>query len=196
MDHVRAYPMATIKNISSSLSAAATVLLQACGSSGSGSDTGPIPVANTLAPQLVGSWQSSCIATQNAGSTTTVTSASGGGGGSISGGEAFINNVTFNQDGRVEFITQYFATSNCNANTLAGLNRYNAVYVIGGGTFANDGSVVTEINISDASSTTYSIFQVVSTSLYLGDAAASTAGMDGSSEATRYDGLGPGLMKL
>ena len=195
MDHIRAYPMATIKNISASLSAAATVLLQACSSSGSDAEPGPTPVANTLAPQLVGSWQSSCIATQNTGSTTTVTSASGGGDGSISGGEAFINLVTFNQDGRVEFITQYFATLNCNANTLAGLNRYNAVYVIGGDTLANDGSPVTEINISDASATTYSIFQVVSSnSLYLGDGAASSAGMDGSREATRYDGLGPRVM--
>jgi hypothetical protein len=197
MDHIHANPMTTIRNISTSLSAAATVLLQACSSSGSGSDSGPTPVANTLAPQLVGSWQSNCIVTQNAGSTTTVTSASGGGGGSISGGEAYKNNAIFNQDGRVEFITEYYATSNCNANTLAGLNRYNAVYVIGSDTFANDGSPVTEINISDASSTTYSIFQVVSgTSLYLGDAAASSAGMDGSSEASRYDGLGSSLLKL
>jgi hypothetical protein len=188
--------MAKMKNISTSLSVAATVLLEACSGSGSGSETGPIPVANTSAPQLVGSWESNCIVTQNTGSSTTVTSASGGGGGSISGGEAYINNATFNQDGRVEFITEVFATSNCNANTLAGLNRYNAVYEIGDDTFANDGSPVTGINISDSSSTTYSIFQVISsTSLYLGDAATSTSGMSGSSEATRYDGLGSRLLK-
>ena len=64
--------MAQIKKISATLSVAATVLLEACSSSGR-SDSGPAPVANTTAPQLVGTWQTDCIVTQNSGSTTTTT---------------------------------------------------------------------------------------------------------------------------
>jgi len=185
--------MAQIKKISATLSVAATVLLEACSSSGS-SDSGPAPVANTTAPQLVGTWQTDCIVTQNSGSTTTTTGASGGG--SISGGAAYRNNAIFNQDGRVERFTESYATSNCNANTLSALNRYNAVYFVGGTRLANDGSQVIEIDYSDSNSTTYSIFQVVNDSeLYLGDASASSTGNDGSSEASRYDGLGPRMLK-
>ena len=187
--------MNRIKKISSSLSVAATVLLEACSSSST--DSGPTPVPNTTAPQLLASWESNCIVTQNSGSTSTVTSASGGGGGSISGGEAFRNSVIFNQDGRVEFITEYYATSNCNASTLSALNRYSAVYVVGEAGIANDGSPVTALDISDASRTTYSIFQVTSGSeLYLGETAASTPGHDGSSETVRHDGLGARMLKL
>ena len=187
--------MAQIKKISTTLSVAATVLLEAC-SSGS-SDSGPTPVANTTAPQLVATWQTDCIVTQNSGSTTTVTQASGGsGGGSISGGAAYRSSAIFNQDGRVEFFTESYATSNCNANTLSALNRYNAVYFVGGTSLANDGSQVIEIDYSDSNSTTYSIFQVVNdTELYLSDATTSSAGNDGSSEASRYDGLGPRMLK-
>jgi hypothetical protein len=185
--------MAQIKKISATLSVAATVLLEACSSSGS-SDSGPAPVANTTAPQLVGTWQTDCIVTQNSGSTTTTTGASGGG--SISGGAAYRSSAIFNQDGRVERFTESYATSNCNANTLSALNRYNAVYFVGGTRLANDGSQVIEIDYSDSNSTTYSIFQVVNDSeLYLGDASASSTGNDGSSEASRYDGLGPRMLK-
>ena len=188
--------MARIKKITSTLSIAATVLLEACSSSGG--ESGPAPVANTAAPQLVATWETDCIVTQNSGSTTTVTQASGGsGGGSISGGEAYINTAAFNQDGSVEFITAVYATANCNANTLAGLNRYNAVYYVGDAGLANDGGPVTTIDIADPTNTMYTIFQVLSGStLYLGDATASTAGNDGGSEATRYDGLGPRMSKL
>jgi len=187
--------MAQIKKISATLSVAATVLLEAC-SSGS-SDSGPTPVANTTAPQLVATWQTNCIVTQNSGSTTTTTGASGGsGGGSISGGAAYRSSAIFNQDGRVELFTESYATSNCNANTLSALNRYNAVYFVGGTSLANDGSQVIEIDYSDSNSSTYSIFQVVNdTDLYLGDASASSAGNNGSSAATRYDGLGPRMLK-
>jgi len=187
--------MAQIKKISATLSVAATVLLEAC-SSGS-SDSGPTPVANTTAPQLVATWQTNCIVTQNSGSTTTTTGSSGGsGGGSISGGAAYRSSAIFNQDGRVELFTESYATSNCNANTLSALNRYNAVYFVGGTSLANDGSQVIEIDYSDPNSTTYSIFQVVNDAeLYLGDSSASSAGNDGSSEATRYDGLGPRMLK-
>jgi len=188
--------MARINKITTTLSVAATVLLEACSSSGS-ETSGPTPVANTRAPQLVSTWETDCTVTQNSGSTTTTTQASGGsGGGSISGGEAFVNRAVFHQDGRVDFTTEYYATANCNPNTLAGLNRYNAVYIVGDAMLANDGSQVTEIDISDASSTTYTIFQVLtSTTLYLGDAAASTTGYDGSTVSTRLDGLGPRMLK-
>lgn len=187
--------MAHIKKITSSLSVAATVLLEACSSSGS--DSGPTPVANTAAPQIVATWQTNCIVTQNSGSTTTTTQASGGGGGgSISGGEAYRSKAVFNQDGRVELSTEIYATSNCNANTLSSVNLYNAVYFVGGASIANDSSQVTEIKYSDSSSSTYSIFQVLNgTSLYLGDAATSSPGNDGSSEAARLDGLGVEMLK-
>ncbi len=188
--------MAGITKISATLSVAATVLLEACG--GSGTDaSGPTPVANTTAPELLGSWGTDCIITQNSGSTSTTTSASGGtGGGSISGGEAYRSSAVFNQDGRVEFTTEYYATANCNANTLAGVTRYNAVYFVGGPATSNDGSPVTAIDIADAASTTYSIFQVVTNSdLFLGETSASSAGNDGGSNATRLDGLGPRFLK-
>ena len=170
-------------------------MLEACSSAGT--ESGPTPVPNTTAPQLVATWQTDCIITQNSASTTTVTQASGGsGGGSVSGGAAYRNIAIFNQDGRVEFITESYATSNCNANTRSSLNRYNAVYFVGGASLANDGSQVTEINYSDSSSSTYSIFQVSnSTALFLGDSTASSAGNDGDGEATRIDGLGPRMLK-
>lgn len=184
-----------MKKISTSLSIAATVLLEACSSSST--DAGPTPVPNTTAPELLATWATDCIITQNSGPTNTLTSASGSsGGGSISDGEAYISRGVFNQDGRVEFATEYYATANCNPNTLAGTSRYNAVYYIGDASLAADGSPVTEIDFSDGGSTTYSIFQVVSDSeLYLGEAAASSAGNDGSGTATRLDGLGARMLK-
>ena len=189
--------MSQMKKISSTLSVAATVLLEACSSSGGGSDAGPVAVANTLAPELLASWNTDCIITQNSGSTNTVTQASGSSGsGSISGGEAYISRAVFNQDGRVEFSTEYFATANCNANTLSGVNRYNAVYFVGDPGLANDGSQVVGIDYADAATTTYSIFQLVNNSeLYLGDAATSSPASDGSSAASRLDGLGARMTK-
>lgn len=192
--------MAQTKKITSTLSIAATVLLEACSSSGSGTDSAPVPVANTTVPQLIGTWQTACIITQNSGSSpSTMTQASGGSGsgsGGVSGGAAYRTSAIFNQDGHVEFLSENYATANCNANTLSSLNRYNAVYLIGGTGFANDGSDVTEINYTDSSSTTHSIFQIInSTDLYLGDPAESSPGYDGSSEATRYDGLGDRMRK-
>ena len=187
--------MRRIHKISSSLSVAATVLLEACSSSGT--ESGPAPVPNTTAPQLLATWATACIVTDGSGSVSTVSSASGGSGGSISGGEAFRNSVIFNQDGRVEFITEYYATSNCNASTLAALNRYSAIYAVGEAGVANDGSAVTGLDISGSGRTTYSIFQVSSgLELFLGETAASTAGHDGSSESARHDGLGPRMLKL
>ncbi len=185
--------MAHVKKVTSTLSLAATVLLEACSSAST--ESGPAAVPNTTAPQLIATWQTSCIITQNSGTTTT-TQASGGGGGSVSGGAAYRTSAIFNQDGRVELFNEIYATSNCNPNTLSSLNRYNAVYYIGGSGLANDGSQVTEVNFNDGSSTTYSIFQVInSTDLYMGDATTSTPGNDGSSETTRYDGLGPRMLK-
>ena len=182
--------MAHIKKITSTLSVAATLLLEACGSSSS--DSGPTPVANTTAPQLLSTWQTDCIVTQNSSPTTTTqASGGGGGGGSVSGGAAYITNAIFHQDGRVEFSTENYATANCNANTLSSLNRYNAFYYVGDPMLANDGSQVIEIDYSASSSTTYSIFQVINnTALYLGHATTSSPGYDGSNEAARYDGLG------
>ena len=190
--------MSHIKKISSTLSVAATVLLEACSSSGSDSGSAPAAVANTAAPQLVASWQSDCIVTQNSSSSSTTTQASGGGGGTggVSGGEAYRVTAIFSQQGQLEFSTEYFATANCNANTLSGFGHYEAVYFIGEAGLANDGSPVTEFSYSDASSTSYSIFQVVNdSSLYLGDEEASSPGKNGRSEMARFDGLGPRLSR-
>ena len=187
------------KKISSALSVAATVLLEACSSSGSDGSTGPTPVANTTAPELLGTWETpSCVTTQNSGSTNTNTSASGGsGGGSISGGEGYLARAEFTQDGRVEFSTEYYANAECNANTLFAVSDYNAVYIVGGAAVEiNGSSPVTAIDISDASSTTYSIFQVVNNDqLRLGDASASTPGNDGRNDASRLDAFGPRMLK-
>ncbi len=76
------------------------------------------------------------------------------------------------------------------------LNRYNADCFVGGARTANDGSKVIEIGYRDSSSRTYSIVQLVNSStLHPGDASASSAGNDGSSETTRYHGLGPRMLK-
>jgi len=190
--------MAHFKKITATLSVATTVLLEACSSAGSDPVSSPAPVPNTLAPELVATWQTSCVITSNSGSST-VTQASGGSGsgsGGTSGGEAFRSTAIFNQDGRVEFSIEYFSTSNCNANTLSSTGRYNAVYFIGEAGLANDGSPVTGVSYSDSSSTTYSIFQVINGSdLYLGDETTSSPGNDGSSKANQFDGLGPRMLK-
>jgi len=181
--------MANIKKISSTLSVAATVLLQACSSSDSSS--GPAATPNTKAPELIGVWDSGCsiITTTN-----TFTAASGGSAG-VSG-TATINRATFNQDGNIELTSENFATTNCNANTSSGLRKFNAVYSIGGAATANDGSPVTEISYSTSSSTTYTIFQIINgITLQLGHQATSSTGKDGSSPETRLDGLGIDLDK-
>lgn len=192
--------MARLNKISTTLTIAASILLEACSSSGTDANSGPAPTPNTTAPQLVATWQSDCIITQNSGSGSTTTQASGGGGGGsggTSGGEAFQDTVVFNQDGRVAFSTEYYSTSNCNANTLSGTGHYDAVYVIGAPGFDINGSPVTQISYSDSSSTTYSIFDTINgdVDLYLGNKEASTPGQDGSTEANRLDGLGDKLSK-
>lgn len=188
--------MTHYKKISTTLSVAATVLLEACSSSATDTPSAPVPVANAKAPELVGTWATGCIATSLSGSSTVTQASGGGGSGGISGGEAYRITAAFNQDGRVEFRSENYSTSNCNTNTLSGFGVYEAVYVVGEAGFANDGSPVTEYRYSDSNSTTYSIFQVVNgTSLYLGDEAASTAGHNGDSQAERIDGLGEEMRK-
>lgn len=192
--------MAHFKKISTTLSVAASVLLEACSSAGSDATSAPVAVANTSAPELVASWQTGCIITQNSGSAGTITQASGsgsgGGSGGVSGGAAFRSAAVFKQDGHVEFSTENFATSNCNANTLSSYSRYEAVYFVGAAGSSNDGrDDVTEISYQDTSSTSYSVFQLVNGStLYLGDVAASSPGRDGSSEDSRLDGFGSDAM--
>ena len=178
------------------------MLLEACSSSGSGSgsDASPTAEANTQAPGLIGAWQTACIAVQASSVLPdTVTGASGGGSGGsggVAGGDAYRTIAIFTAEGQVEFIAANYATADCNANTLSSVNRYQAAYYIGEQGLANDSSQVTEIDYSDPDSTTYSIFQLVNDSeLYLGDPDASSPGFDGSSEATRFDGLGPRMTK-
>jgi hypothetical protein len=191
--------MAHFKKISTTLSVATTVLLQACSSAGSDSAPAPSPVPNTKAPELVSTWQTGCIVTQNSSATTsTTTQASGGSGGSggVSNGASFKIMADFKQDGHVKFTRENFETSDCNASKLSSFSIYDAVYFIGEASDANDGSLVTEVSYSDSRSTTYSIFQVTNgINLRLGDEAKSTPGNDGSSEAVRLDGLGDEMSK-
>lgn len=187
--------MTHLKKINTTLAVAATVLLEACGSAGSDPASGPAAVVNVKAPELVGTWETGCVATSLSG-TSTVTQASGGGTGSISGGEAYQIKAVFNQDGRVDFTSESYATSNCNANTLTSSGLYSAVYFIGETGTANNGSPVTEYSYSDSKSTTYSIFQVVNgIRLNLGDETVSSTGNNGDSPATRIDSLGIEMLK-
>ena len=182
--------MSQLKKVNKTLALATTVLLQACSSAGTDSTSAPEAVVNVKAPELIGSWDTGCVATSFSG-TSTVTQASGGGGtGSISGGEAYRITAVFDQEGHVDFTSESYATSNCNTNTLSGSGTYSAVYFIGEPGMANDGSPVTEYRYSDSASTTYSIFQLINGSrLYLGDESSSSTGNNGSSQATRLDGL-------
>ncbi|MGB5397304.1 MAG: hypothetical protein WBN96_09150 [Gammaproteobacteria bacterium] len=189
--------MAQFNKISTTLSIAATVLVQACSSSAT--DSGPTPVANTTAPELVGEWRSDCTNTpspKSSPATITYAKASGGGGGS-GGGESQRDTIIFNQNGRAEFSTEYYATANCNTSTLASVDRVDYVYFVGNATTANDSSVTTELDYSSSSATLYSMFQVVNggIDLHLGDSAQSAPGNDGISPATRLDGLGDALRK-
>ncbi|HHJ34199.1 MAG TPA: hypothetical protein ENJ87_00385 [Gammaproteobacteria bacterium] len=177
--------MAQLKKISSTLSIAATLLLEACGSSGG--NTTPAPETNTKALSLIGNWQTACVLTSSGTSTTTGASGSG----SVSGGTAFIADASFTREGRVILNTEFFSSSNCNTNTSSGTSRYEAVYFIGEAGVANDGSDITGIDFSDSKSTTFSIFQITNGfNLSLGDRLKSSAGKDGGSISTRYDGLG------
>ena len=188
--------MSHLKKVNKTLALATTVLLQACSSAGSDANSGPEAVVNVKAPELIGSWDTGCVATSLSGSST-VTQASGGGGtGGISGGEAYRITAVFNQEGHVDFTSESYATSDCNPNKLSGYGTYSAVYFIGEAGIANDGSPVTEYRYSDSTSTTYSIFQVVNGSrLYLGDESSSSTGNNGDSQATRLDGLGVEMLK-
>lgn len=188
--------MTHLKKINTTLAVATTVLLEACSGVSSDTASAPAAVANAKAPELIGTWETGCVATSLSG-TSTVTQASGGGGtGGISGGEAYKLTAVFNQDGHVTFTSESYATSNCNANTLSSSGFYSAVYFVGEAITANDGSPVTEYRYSDSSSTTYSIFQVVNgTRLYLGDATNSSTGNNGDSQSTRIDGLGVEMLK-
>lgn len=188
--------MTSLKKVNSTLAVATTVLLQACGSTGSDPVTGPSAVVNIKAPELIGTWDTGCVATSLSGSSTVTQASGGGGSGGISGGAAYQLTAVFNADGHVDFTSESYATSNCNANTLASSGVYSAVYYVGEAGIANDGSPVTEYHYSDTSSTTYSIFQVVnSTRLYLGDEAFSSTGNNGDSTSTRIDGLGVEMQK-
>ncbi len=189
--------MSQLKKISCTLSIAASVLLEACSSGGS--DASLSLTANTVAPELIGSWQSRCTITPtSAGRSETYAMASGGGGsGGSPKGAAYIELAIFEQSGLVKLITENFATTNCNANTSTGRDYFEAAYITGGATFANDGSPATQINYNTTSSSTFSIFQIVdNVDLYLGNIQSSTAGHDGSSEANRLDGLGVKLSKI
>ena len=182
--------MAHLKKISSTLTIAATILLEAC-SSGGGSGDNSVPAAetNTAAPQLIGDWKTICTITTQ-GTSTTTTGASGSGGGSVTGGDSFIADASFTQAGQIELSTEFFASTDCNTNTSNGFNNFSGVYFIGEAGTANDGSDVTAIDVSDASSTTFTIFQIVnSINLFLGNESESSAGKDGKKSSTRFDGL-------
>ncbi|PCJ83857.1 MAG: hypothetical protein COA54_14850 [Thiotrichaceae bacterium] len=187
--------MAHFKKISSTLSIAATVLLEACSSSGGGSSA-PDAEANTTAPFLIGNWQTACTITTQ-GTSTTTTGASGSGGSSVTGGKAFIANASFTQNGHVDLSAEFFSSTDCNTNTSSGTNNFEGVYFIGNASLANDGSDVTGIDLSDTESTTFSIFQIVNgVSLFLGIESESSTGNNGSNQSTRHDGLGERYSKM
>ena len=192
--------MAHIKKISTTLSVAATVLLEACSSSSS--DPGLSLSPNTKAPELIGTWQSNCTiipsAAKNIAATFVGASGAGGGGsGGSSSGDAFRYTAVFNQNGLAVLSMENFATTNCNANTRVSSGRFESAYIVGDATIANDGSPATEINYNTATSTTYSIFQIINNNdLYIGDENQSSPGNNGSSETARYDGVGVRLSKL
>lgn len=184
--------MKKLNKITSTLSIATSILLQAC-SSATDAPSGTPAEANTKAPELNATWVSRCIIT-TAGSTITQPS---GGSGSVSGGNAYLNIASFNANGSATLSTEYFATTTCNPNTTIKTDRYVANYYIGNASMANDGSPVTDILYSTPVSSLYSVFQIVNgSSLYLGNIDASTAGIDGSSEALRLDGLGFRLNRI
>jgi len=188
--------MTFTKKISSTLSIAASVLLSACGSdSGDTGNSAPDAVANTTAPLLIGSWKTRCLIISQ-GTSTTTTGASGSGGGSVTGGDSYIAKATFTQPGNVTLSTEFFASTDCNTNTSNGSSDFSGVYFIGAAGLANDGSDVTSIDFSNASSTTYSIFQIVSDSnLYLGNEAKGSTGKTGIQQVNRHDGLGEKYLK-
>ena len=182
--------MTNMKKISSTLSIAATILLEACSSGGdSGGNSAPAPEINTTAPQLIGSWTTDCTITTQ-GTSTTTTGASGSGGGSVTGGESFLANASFTQAGQIQLNAEFFASTNCNANKSNGFSSFEGIYFIGETGTANDGSNVTNIDISDTSSTTYTIFQIVNGfSLFIGNKSESSSGKDGNKSSSRFDGL-------
>lgn len=191
------------KKLTASLSIATTVLLQACGSSGS--DSGPAPVPNTTAPELVGTWKSNCIVNPtprsqpDSGTTVTLAAASGGGGGGGGGstnGLSRIDTITFNQNGRAEFLSEQFSSTICNTNTRLPSSFISSVYFVGSPTLDRNGAQAVELDYNASGTLLYSIFQVSSTvDLKLGEEASSTSGNDGTSSTTRFDGLGPTLTK-
>lgn len=190
--------MAHIKKISTTLSVAATVLLEACSSSSS--DPGLSLSPNTKAPELIGTWQSNCTIIPSAAkniAATFVGASGGNGSGGSSSGDAFRYTAVFNQNGLAVLSTENFATTNCNANTSVSSGRFESAYIVGDATFANDGSPATKINYNTTTSTTYSIFQIINNNdLYIGDENQSSPGNNGSSETARYDGVGVRLSKL
>lgn len=182
--------MTNLKKISTTLSIASAFLLGACSSGGSDSDSDDELEAtpNTKAPQLIANWQTACtILTQG---TSTTTGASGSGG-SVSGGDSFIATANFTQDGHFELNTEFFASTDCNSNTSNGFSNFEGIYLIGDASLANDGSDVTNIDISDSESTTFTIFQTINgINLFLGNQGESSADTDGTKATTRFDGLG------
>lgn len=182
--------MHNLKKISATLTIATALLLEACSDSSSASF--PEPEPNIKATLLIGTWQTSCIITSPG---TTFTGASGGLT-TVSGGEGLKMRATFTQEGYLDLLTELYSSADCNQNTSISIDSYRAVYYIGDVSVANDGSDVTNINYSDANSTTYSIFQEnFGFNLYLGDSNNSSAENDGSTQSSRHDGLGVEFIK-
>ena len=193
-----------LKNpIAAALSAATFALINTgCSSDGGGDGNSGTP--NTNAPELVGSWKSSCVTTSTSNinpndQIVTITGASGGGGGGggSSSGASNQTSLSFNQNGALTGQVEYFAVSDCNPTFSEGFYNFNITYTVGTNTQAADGSPAKELNLIDGGTTTYSIFQVVnSINLYVGDEQQSTVGNDGSSSGTRLDAFGVRYSKV
>ncbi len=176
-----------IGTIRTSLALAAGMLLQGCGSESESG--GPAAEENIAAPELVGRWQTDCVSVPGSSSTTTVTSASGG---VIPvGGDTRRDTITFEQSGNVEFVSEYYRSSNCNNNTRLPAYTLNTVYYVGDPALDRNGLDVIELDYIANGDRVYSIIRIVGTNgLYIGDQPASTSGNDGSEAALRYDALG------
>lgn len=194
--------MSNINKIKSTLSFATTsLLLNAC----STESNNPQAVANTSAPELIGTWQSTCVVLPSSklsttgNSAVTLAAASGGGnsgGGSSSGGQSRRDTITFNQDGRAQFLSEYFASGNCNSSTRLPASMLNSLYFVGNSTQERFGSNTVELDYQAGSDRVYSMFQVVNNiELYIGDEDASSSGHNGTSATARFDGLGVRMSK-
>lgn len=156
------------KNIGSALSIGVTALLgSGCSDESSGSNA-----------EISGVW-TKCVVTYTSASMRT----------------SKIIKYDFKSDGRYFAYHYDFTGDSCSTPVSSSPSaEFYGSYNIGDSTVAVDGSSALKINMNSeypAVFTTYTIYQIDSNVyLYWGEYSSSSAGKDGDSEETRYDGLG------